>query len=242
MKLTPLDIKKQEFTKVIRGFDPVEVQSFLDMVAEEFEGLVKSIEDLRVSNKKLKKQLDEYQEIEKTLKSTLMEAQQSTDKTRKNIEKEADLLIKESEITAQQIIDNARKEENRIRNEIYLLKNQRESLVLRLKQLLRSQLELIKVLEIEDVQFKKSKPDIEKKTEEESHESEVELINIEDENPDSPSEKIEKEKTESEIRIIDPLADEEIIEEIKTLPKIEDDSSIIDKMILEEDDETDEDK
>lgn len=242
MKLTPLDIKKQEFTKVIRGFDPVEVQSFLDMVAEEFEGLVKSIEDLRVSNKKLKKQLDEYQEIEKTLKSTLMEAQQSTDKTRKNIEKEADLLIKESEITAQQIIDNARKEENRIRNEIYLLKNQRESLVLRLKQLLRSQLELIKVLEIEDVQFKKSKPDIEKKTEEESHESEVELINIEDENPDSPSEKIEKEKTESEIRIIDPLADEEIIEEIKTLPKIEDDSSIIDKMILEEDDEIDEDK
>lgn len=241
MKLTPLDIKKQEFTKVIRGFDPVEVQSFLDMVAEEFEGLVKSIEELKDGNKKLKKQLDEYQEIEKTLKSTLMEAQQSTDKTRKNIEKEADLLIKESEIKAQQIIENARKEENRIKNEIYLLKNQRESFVLRLKQLLRSQLELIKVLEIEDVKFKQDKQENKKKTEKKSNKSEEELIDIGEENSEDLFEETEEE-IESEIKIIDPLADEEIGEEIKTLPKIEDDSSIIDKMILEDDDDLIEEK
>ena len=33
MKLTPLDIKKQEFKKVMRGFDPVEVDTFMDMMA-----------------------------------------------------------------------------------------------------------------------------------------------------------------------------------------------------------------
>ena len=64
MKITPLDIRKQEFTKALRGFDPVEVQSFLDMVSEEFEGLVKENESLRSDAKKLKNQLGEYQEIE----------------------------------------------------------------------------------------------------------------------------------------------------------------------------------
>ncbi|MFC1726584.1 DivIVA domain-containing protein [candidate division KSB1 bacterium] len=238
MKLTPLDIKKQEFTKVMRGFDPVEVQSFLEMIAEEFETAIRAKDDLTSEVKKLKKQLDEFQDIEKTLKSTLMEAQQSTDKTKKNLEKEAEFVIKEAEIKAEQVLENARKEENRVRNEIYLLRNQRESLALRLKQLLRSQLELIKVLEIEDVKFKpeKGRKKVESKPSEpvpeEKEEETVEVI-------------VDKAVPEiKEKKIIDPLADEkEAYEEKKSVPKIDDEINIIDKMILEEDeDEDDEDR
>ncbi|MFQ5630060.1 MAG: DivIVA domain-containing protein, partial [bacterium] len=41
MKLTPLDIKKQEFKKNLRGYDPIEVDAFLEMVANEFESLLR---------------------------------------------------------------------------------------------------------------------------------------------------------------------------------------------------------
>lgn len=40
MRLTPLDIKKQEFKRVVRGFDRDEVNTFLEMIAEEFEALM----------------------------------------------------------------------------------------------------------------------------------------------------------------------------------------------------------
>ena len=47
MKLTPLDIKKQEFKKVMRGYDPVEVDTFMDMMANEFEDLLKQQKEMR---------------------------------------------------------------------------------------------------------------------------------------------------------------------------------------------------
>ena len=35
MRITPLDIKKQEFQTRMRGYDKAEVVSFLEMVSEE---------------------------------------------------------------------------------------------------------------------------------------------------------------------------------------------------------------
>jgi cell division initiation protein len=46
MKLTPLDIRKQEFRKTLRGFDPIEVQTFLEMVGEEYEQLLEKNKQL----------------------------------------------------------------------------------------------------------------------------------------------------------------------------------------------------
>ena len=68
MKITPLDIKKQEFKKIMRGFDPIEVETFLEMVAEEFEALIKDKNNLSDEVLKLKTQLQDYQEVEKTFK------------------------------------------------------------------------------------------------------------------------------------------------------------------------------
>jgi cell division initiation protein len=41
MKLTPLDIRKQEFKRIMRGYDPVEVVTFLEMVASDLEEALK---------------------------------------------------------------------------------------------------------------------------------------------------------------------------------------------------------
>ena len=46
MKLTPLDIQRQEFRQRFRGLDPDEVRAFLSLVAEE-------MEQLRSENEKL---------------------------------------------------------------------------------------------------------------------------------------------------------------------------------------------
>ena len=41
VKITPLDLKKQVFRKVVRGYDHVEVRTFLEIVADEFEKMLK---------------------------------------------------------------------------------------------------------------------------------------------------------------------------------------------------------
>ena len=44
MKITPIDISKQEFKKIMRGYDPVEVDTFLEMLGNEYENLINSRE------------------------------------------------------------------------------------------------------------------------------------------------------------------------------------------------------
>jgi len=62
LKLTPLDIKRQEFRKVMRGYDAMEVDAFLDMVADEYENLHKSKNEGITKIKQLEERLKEYQD------------------------------------------------------------------------------------------------------------------------------------------------------------------------------------
>ena len=45
-RLTPLEIQKHEFSRKWKGFDPVEVESFLAMIAEEMEELARANSEL----------------------------------------------------------------------------------------------------------------------------------------------------------------------------------------------------
>ena len=81
MKLTPLDIRKQEFKKIMRGYDPVEVDTFLDMVASDLEEALKQQKESRERIIELETQLKDYRQIEKTLQQTLLQAQEATGRT-----------------------------------------------------------------------------------------------------------------------------------------------------------------
>lgn len=150
MKLTPLDVKKQEFKKVLRGYDPVEVDSFLDMMSNEFAELLKQCKDMREQLVEYEAQLRDYRQMEKTLQQTLMQAQEASGRSIENSRKEAQLIVQEAELKANQILDRARLDLSRTKDEIGNLRSKKESIVSRLKLLLNSEIELIKALEIDD--------------------------------------------------------------------------------------------
>ncbi|MBD3287897.1 DivIVA domain-containing protein [candidate division KSB1 bacterium] len=151
MKITPLDIKKQEFKKAMRGFDSVEVETFLEMVAEEFEQLIKEKNNLADEVLKLKTQLHDYQQVEKTFKDSLMSAQQTINQSRENSKKEANLIIKEAEVKAEKMLEETKIKLIEMKNELMIIKSQKDSFARRLRHLLESQLELIGVLELDDL-------------------------------------------------------------------------------------------
>ncbi len=151
MKLTPLEIRKQEFRKAMRGFDPIEVQTFLDMVAEQYEQLLEENNALNRRVIEMETKLRDYQENERTLRETLLNVQEVKKQSEESSRRQADLMLKEAELKALEILENARKQARQIREEVNWLKSQKESFINRLRHILVSQIELLSVMEIDDV-------------------------------------------------------------------------------------------
>lgn len=150
MKLTPLDIKKQIFKKAVRGYDRIEVDTFMELVVQEYENLIQQNAQLNKKNITLDAELKHFKEVEKTLKETLYNVQETSQLSRENSLREASLVKKEAELKAIQMVDEARVEVHRLKDEVLTLKQQKESLANRLRHLLTSQLELLEVLEMDE--------------------------------------------------------------------------------------------
>ena len=158
MKITPLEVKRQQFKKGMRGYDAVEVETFLEMVSNELEDLLKENKDLKDKIIELETQLYDYKNMEKTLQQTLMQAQEASGKSIENSRKEASLIVQEAELKASQIVDKARLDFARAKEEIASLKGRKESILSKLKILLKSELDLISALSIDEDDLTGDKP------------------------------------------------------------------------------------
>jgi DivIVA domain-containing protein len=105
MDLTPLDVrkKKEDFRRAVRGYDPAQVDGFLDLVADRLEDLVGRELRLREQSEMLKEQLSAFQEREKALNEALVTAQELREEARAQAEKTADLRVREAERQAREI-------------------------------------------------------------------------------------------------------------------------------------------
>jgi cell division initiation protein len=148
MKITPLDVRKQEFKKVMRGYDSVEVDTFMEMAAAELEEALKQQKDARERIIELETQLKDYRQIEKTLQQTLLQAQEATGRTYESARRESEVIIREAESKGAKIVEQANSDLARINNELMRLAARKESLIGRLRILLSSELDLLKTLDM----------------------------------------------------------------------------------------------
>ncbi len=145
MKISPIEIRQQEFTKKMRGYDPDEVQNFLESLAEEFEKLNSEKESLESEVQSLTDQVNEFKRIEKNLQDTLLKAQESSAKSMEATKKQTSLMIKEAELKASQIIEKARESTNDIRNAVVNLREEKDLILAKLKAIVSSQANLLEL-------------------------------------------------------------------------------------------------
>jgi len=150
MKINPLDIRKHEFARALRGYDTEEVNAFLEMVADEMANLQKNFEEMRLKNVRLETQLADFRELEDKWKATMINAQESAERALEHSRREADILRREAEIKAEEIMDDARQRTAQYREEIEMLRQEKRAFIRRLRHLLQSQMEIIEVLEQEE--------------------------------------------------------------------------------------------
>jgi len=117
MKLTPMDINNKEFKKVLRGYSAEEVDEFLDEVVENYEEIYKENSRLKESLSRATEQIEHYEKIENTIQNTLLLAQNAAEQARENTQKEADMIIKNANETAQKILDKSHNDVIQINDE-----------------------------------------------------------------------------------------------------------------------------
>jgi cell division initiation protein len=127
MRITPLDIRGHEFKRKIRGFDREEVLAFLDLVAEEYERLAVAHGNLTDEVAQLSGRIGDLKERERILKETLYTAQKLADEMKQGARRESDLILKEAELKAEQIIEQARRRVSQLEGEIMDLKAERDA-------------------------------------------------------------------------------------------------------------------
>lgn len=130
MRISPQDIRQQQFTsKMFKGYDPQEVDAFLDDIAEDYESVLKDNALLREQIAAQEERGRGVSEREKTLQDTLITTQRLADEMKAAAKREADLLVREAELRADKAVEAARGEEGRIRADIQALKRLRRQLV-----------------------------------------------------------------------------------------------------------------
>lgn len=143
MGLTPLDIHNKEFSRSLRGYNPDEVDEFLDEIIDEFERLYKESQDMQDKIDVLMDQTNSYKTIEETLKDTLVTAQQTAEDVIATGQQKADLIVNQAENRAKEIIGGANGQVIDIRQEYDDIKRQMQIFKNKFKILLNTQLEML---------------------------------------------------------------------------------------------------
>lgn len=133
MRITPLDVRKQEFRKGMRGLDPDEVYAFLATVADEYEAALNDNKALRERLLELDDKVQEYRTIERTLRDTLVTAERVTVESKDNARREASLIVKEAQLQAERALRDISSEAVRLRQEIQRLRSQRDAYVAKMR-------------------------------------------------------------------------------------------------------------
>ena len=113
--LTPLDIRKQEFRKTLRGYDPLSVEDFQMRVADALERAMRERQVLEERVSALTDQLRVFREREKAMNEALVAAQQLRQDSRAAAEREGQVILREAEANAKRLLDEARGAETAVK-------------------------------------------------------------------------------------------------------------------------------
>ena len=143
MKVTPLELRKADFKRSVRGYNPEEVQHLLASASETLEEVVRDNLELKQQLAGQKERLKSYESLEKTLNDTLLMAQKASDSTRQAADREAELVIARAEVQAEKLLEEARGQLHLLKNEIEMLGYEKTAFLVKMRSLVASQWKLL---------------------------------------------------------------------------------------------------
>jgi len=138
MKITPLDIQHMVFKVSLRGYDRQDVDRFLEQIAQTVDELNREAASLREKLGTTEGQLADSRKAETALTRTLVSTQTMAEELKAAAKRDAELIVKEAETMAADLLKSARQELAKLQYEISALRKQRAMAIERLRGTLRT--------------------------------------------------------------------------------------------------------
>src|SRR3712207_1375792 len=159
MPIRPIDVRRKGFRNGLRGYDANQVDDFLDAVADEFERTYTENSRLREEISSLRERLQQFEELEGSIRSALVHAEQAAndlrrtatweaDDVRKSAAREADLTVREAQARAHQMLAESSARVERIQESYEALQEAKRIFTNDFRQLLKTYAEVMDSMEI----------------------------------------------------------------------------------------------
>ena len=145
--LTPLDIRKQEFRKSLRGYETLAVEDFRIRVADALERANRDRQVLEERVSALTEQLRVFREREHAMNDALVAAQQLRLETRDSAEREGQVIVREAQAEAKRLLDEAKTAQSAVAARMAETERQFQQYVGGFRALLERQLAELRVLD-----------------------------------------------------------------------------------------------
>ena len=122
--LTPIEIHNKEFPTKFKGYDPEEVNDYLDEVIRTVEQLIRENKDLEKRVKFNEEKVSYFNSIQETLNKSIIVAQEAADRLKENARKDAEIIIFEAEKEAERLLKEAAEKATEINRETDALKKE----------------------------------------------------------------------------------------------------------------------
>lgn len=151
----------EKFNRTLRGYDPEEVNNFLDKVIGQVEQMVDEIKDkdkkirelesLEKENQLLKEKIVRYERMEHTLNRAIMMAQKTSEQIKINAHKESETVLNDAKRNANRIINEALLKAEKAEQDANTLQRNINIFKRRVKDIVEAQLEVVN--ELDDVEL-----------------------------------------------------------------------------------------
>lgn len=141
--ITPNDIENLQFKKTAFGYSVDEVDDFLDKLALDYEKVFRDNVKLNSKVTMLEESLQRYDNMEETIKSSMLLAEKTAKDTRSNAKEQAENILDRAEMEAEKIIAKTYDKKAEIEEEISALKKDYRLIKAKLRMLLETELELL---------------------------------------------------------------------------------------------------
>ncbi len=147
--LTPLDVRKKrgDFRRILRGYEPEEVDTFLQLVAERMEELVKDNLSLSEKVERLQEQVGSLEGRERAVHDALVTAERLRSDVKDQAAREAEVVRREAESDARRILEDAERMVAEHRGALAALERERRQFLGAFRALLERQMERLETEE-----------------------------------------------------------------------------------------------
>ena len=150
MKISPMDVRQQQFKLKFRGFDIEEVDSYLELIANELEELNKENETIKAELKKVEQEIEEYKKAENDFRKVIASAQDFKRDAIEKANQESQIIIKQSEIKAKEILKGAEEKLFKLEKDIAELKSTKMQFEVQMRAVIENHLKLMDIMKQEE--------------------------------------------------------------------------------------------